>query len=158
MTGRYEFHLNVGQLLKPSLPFLNTWGGQGAMIVRCLTESSGFCALAPNGGIFQNVLGLGRRFTSVSDNGVTTARSSKFCVTFIFVCGKTVPSIWIPGWSIPRQSEPPELPAVLEKKGPAGTATPLSGPKPGRTDHQNTPRLRQPRLSAGHYALAWRAG
>lgn len=106
----------------------------------------------------QSVLGLGRPFTSASGNGVTTARSSRFCATFIFVCERTGSSIWIPGWSIPRQSGPPGLPAVLEKKGPAGTATPLSRPKQGRTDHQNTPRLRQSWHPAGHYAVARRAG
>lgn len=161
MTGRYEISSERWAIIEAIASPPQHMGRPRRDDRQMLTESSGFCALAPNGGIFQNVLGLGRRFTSVSDNGVTTARSSKFCVTFIFVCGKTVPSIWIPGWSIPRQSEPPEppeLPAVLEKKGPAGTATPLSGPKPGRTDHQNTPRLRQPRLPAGHYALAWQAG
>lgn len=113
-----KFHLSVGRSLKPLFPLLNTWGGQGAMIVRCLMESSGFCALAPNGGIFQNILGLGRPFTSASGNGVTTARSSRFFATFIFVCEKTGSSIWIPGWSIPRQSGPLGLPAVLEKRGP----------------------------------------
>ncbi|KPX74348.1 ISPs1, transposase OrfA [Pseudomonas amygdali pv. photiniae] len=45
-----------------------------------------------------------------------------------------------------------------EKKGAAGTATPLSRPKQGRTDHQNTPRLRQSWHPAGHYAVARRAG
>lgn len=158
MTDRYEIHLSVGRSLKPLFRLLNTWGGQGAMIVRCLMESSGFCALAPNGGIFQSVLGLGRPFTSASGNGVTTASSSRFCATFIFVCERTDSSIWIPGWSIPRQSGPAGLPAVLEKKGPAGTATPLSRPKQGRTDHQNTPRLRQSWHPAGHYAVARRAG
>ncbi|KPZ20214.1 ISPs1, transposase OrfB [Pseudomonas coronafaciens pv. zizaniae] len=72
----------------------------------------------PNGGIFQNVSGLGRPVTSVSDNGVTTARSSRFCATFIFICEKTVSSIWTPVCSIPRQSGPPEQPAALEKKSP----------------------------------------
>ncbi|RMR71891.1 ISPs1, transposase OrfB [Pseudomonas savastanoi pv. fraxini] len=113
-----KFHLSVGRSLKPLFPLLNTWGGQGAMIVRCLMESSGFCALAPNGGIFQSVLGLGRPFTSASGNGVTTASSSRFCATFIFVCERTDSSIWIPGWSIPRQSGPAGLPAVLKKRGP----------------------------------------
>ncbi|KPY07526.1 ISPS1a [Pseudomonas syringae pv. philadelphi] len=97
-----------------------------------------------------------KTFTSASGNGVVTARSSRLCATFIFVCEKTVSSIWTPGWSIPRQSGPPGQPTALEKKGPAGTVTPLSRPKPGRTDYQNTPRLRQPWLPAGHHTVAWR--
>lgn len=142
MTGRYEISSEHWAIIEAIVSPPQRMGGQGAMIVKCLMESHGFCALAPNGGIFQNVLGLGRPCASASGNGVTTVRSSRFCATFIFVREKTGSSIWIPGWSIPRQSGPPGLPAVLEKKGPAGTATPLSGPKQGRTDHQNTPRLR----------------
>ncbi len=153
-----KFHLIVGRSLKPLFPLLNAWGGQDAMIVRCLMGSSGFCALVPNGGIFQNVSGLGRPFTSVSGNGVITARSSRFCATFIFVCEKTVSSTWTPGWSIPHKSGPPGQPTALEKKVPAGTVTPLCRPKPGRTDYQNTPRLRQPWLPAGHHTVAWRTG
>ena len=158
MTGRYEISSERWAMIEAIVSLLNTWGAQGAMTVRCLTESSGFCALAPNGGIFQNASGLGRPFTSVSGSGVITARLSRLCATCTFVCGKTVSSIWIPGGSIPRQFEPPELPAVLEKKGPAGTATPLSRPQPRRTDHQHTPRLRQPWLPAGHPAVARRTG
>ncbi|KPX91891.1 ISPs1, transposase OrfA [Pseudomonas amygdali pv. myricae] len=61
-----KLHLSVGLSLKPLFPLLNTWGGQGAMIVRCLMESSGFCALAPNGGILQAVY---QRFRQWRDNG-----------------------------------------------------------------------------------------
>ncbi|KPX37394.1 ISPs1a-2 [Pseudomonas amygdali pv. eriobotryae] len=61
-----KLHLSVGRSLKPLFPLLNTWGGQGAMIVRCLMESSGFCALAPNGGILQAVY---QRFRQWRDNG-----------------------------------------------------------------------------------------
>ena len=45
-----------------------------------------------------------------------------------------------------------------EKKGLAGTATPLFRPQPRRTDYQNTPCLRQPWLPAGHHAVARRTG
>lgn len=65
-------------------------------------------------GGFQNVSG---RFASVSDNSVKTARSSRFCATFIFASEKTALSLWTPGWSIPHQSGPPEQPAALEKGG-----------------------------------------
>lgn len=58
-----------------------------------------------------------KQFTSVSGSGVTMAILSKFCASFIFACVRNVLSIWIPGWSIPPRSEPPERPAGLEKKG-----------------------------------------
>lgn len=44
MTGRYEISSERWAIIEAIAPLLNTWGGQGAMIVRCLTESSRFCA------------------------------------------------------------------------------------------------------------------
>ena len=59
------------------------------MTVRCLTESSGFCALAPNGGIFQNASGLGRRCISVFVTGATTVRSNTGALAHPIEPGKT---------------------------------------------------------------------
>ncbi len=63
-------------------------------------------------------MGLGRPFTSASDNGVITALLSKSCDIYIFGCVKTGLSIWISGWSIRHRFELPKWPAVLEKTDP----------------------------------------
>lgn len=93
MAGRYEISSARWAMIESIVPLLNAWDAQGAMTVRCLTVSSGYCARAPNGGIFQSALGLGRPFTSVSDNGVTTALLSRFCAIYTFVCAKMALSI-----------------------------------------------------------------
>ena len=58
MAGRYEISSARWAMIESIVPLLNAWDAQGAMTVRCLTVSSGNCARAPNGGIFQSALGL----------------------------------------------------------------------------------------------------
>jgi len=76
MAGRYEISSARWAMIESIVPLLNAWDAQGAMTVRCLTVSSGYCARAPNGGIFQSALGLGRLFVT-ADDGLPLLRTGR---------------------------------------------------------------------------------
>lgn len=92
-------------------------------------------ALALNGEIFRNASALGKPFTGASGNGVRIVISISFCATCSCIYARTLSSN-LDTWMVDSTSIwTTQLLAVL-KKGLAGTATPLSRQKPGRTDDQ----------------------